>query len=102
MAEKHDRQPRKVGRDAAIEAPEIAEAFRPALALSEKTEIGWRGRLAMAAMIVGVNAVSLGRQRLGQPRIAPGVFGQPMRDLYDRMRFAIRQPSIDMDLRAVV
>jgi hypothetical protein len=95
MADEKQREPRMVGGDLAIELPDIVEEPPPAVALSEKTEIG-RCRLgkAVAAVIAGIDRVAGAGQRLREPRITPGMLRQPMDDLNRRLRRRLRQPAI--------
>ena len=49
----------------------------------------------MAAMIAGIDGIVRSGQRLGEPRIAAGMLGEPMSDLHRRLGRTVRQPGID-------
>ena len=72
-----------IGAHLLAKTPEIADAFVPAVALGEKTLIAWPGRRSsVAAMIVGIDRVAIGRQHRGEAMIASGMLGEAVGDLH--------------------
>ena len=81
---------------------EIADASSPAVAGGEEAMISRHGRLAVAAMIAGVDGETVRRQRLRKTSVSRRMFGQAVRDLKYGAWRVVRQPAIDVNLRAVV
>ena len=81
LTDQHDGQGRMLDDDAAVQLPEIAEAFPPAIPLGEAPELlGTLCRSAVAAMIAGVNGIAGTRQRLGELDIPTGMLEQSVGD----------------------
>jgi hypothetical protein len=73
MAEEDDFCARSVGGKTAIDGPQIVQAFAPPVPVGEVTEVGLRRAWSVAAMIAGVNQITLRRECAGKTLIAAGM-----------------------------
>jgi hypothetical protein len=102
MAEKDDRDAELLRRDLAVEVPEIADRFRPAVRICEMAEIAGSCARPVAAMVVGVDREARSVERAREPRVAGAVLGEAVGDLYDRPRPPLRQPPPPEQRDAIV
>jgi hypothetical protein len=85
MAEQNDRQVWMVASDAFVNGLDVAqnEVRRLAAPAESAQRRVWSLSVAMAAMIMGIDMETAGCQRQRKPKVAGGMFGQTVVDLYD-------------------
>jgi len=100
MAEKDQRQSRKVRGDAASDSLEVVEAFAPAVRIGEEAEIGRGAIRAVAAMVVGDDDVAGVGQGEREPFVARAVLGEAVGDLNAGARRPVGRPAAGEDRAA--
>ena len=101
MPEEEDRQPRVLLLGEPGDGAQVLDDGVPAVAVGEVAVVGVAGGLAVTAVVVGVDGVPGGGQRLGEPGVAAGVLGHAVGDLHDRLGLPVGEPPVGVEGDAV-
>ena len=99
MPEQEDGQPRLLLLGSLGHRGQVVDHPRPAVTFGEQAAA--TRRLAVAAMVVGVDRVPVVGQALREAGVAGAVLGQTVGDLHDPLRVCLGQPAVHEDLGAV-
>jgi hypothetical protein len=100
MAEKDQRQSRKVRGDPASDSLEVVEAFAPPVRVGEKAEIGGRAVRAVAAVVARCHDIAGVGRREREPFVARAVLGEAVGDLNAGARRPVGRPAAGEDRAA--